>query len=177
MNNPDHRPVFVCAGSCSSAFEACDLMWWRNCELYCIDCRLERIDDGDMVREDFTKFVPDHVARIAELEAENAAVRNPWRDSLPWNDGVPEHGKYVLVRMRLSDKDSEVVFIGYYLKALTSESDPESDCEMDYCEKTDTFYDKEGWYERLVNWGEYASIQACMGEVVGWAPIPTQEGD
>jgi|GEM_PF-2754218 len=76
MSNPDHRPVFICAGSCNDGLEACDLMLWQNCDLYCEDCRNEKIDDGDMLAEDFTKFVPDHVTRIAELVAENAALES-----------------------------------------------------------------------------------------------------
>ena len=47
------------------------------------------------------------------------------------------------------------------------------DCAVNYCEEDDAYYLAEGWYERLVNWPDYAHIQIEPGLEIEWMPLPT----
>lgn len=51
----------------------------------------------------------------------------------------------------------------------------ESGCDSEigeYDEEADTFYDPEGWYERIDNWGDYTAVAVCEGDVTHWMPLP-----
>ncbi len=46
-----------------------------------------------------------------------------------------------------------------------------SEC-AEYDEETDTYYDPEGWYEQIDNWGDYSAVAVCEGDVTHWMPLP-----
>lgn len=55
--------------------------------------------------------------------------------------------------------------------AKTIESDAESEIS-EYDEAADCFYDPEGWYEKIDNWGDFRSVVVVEGEVTHWMPLP-----
>ena len=61
---------------------------------------------------------------------------------------------------------------GHYLPALFMESDPDTDAEIEWSDDEETAYYKEGWYENIENWDDYAFIAVCEGVVTHWTPLP-----
>lgn len=59
-----------------------------------------------------------------------------------------------------------------YVKAFTQEADSENS-DARYDEATDTYYDEEGWYELIDNWGDYSSVFVTEGKVTHWMKLPT----
>lgn len=64
-----------------------------------------------------------------------------------------------------------VYFKQYQIQA--SGDDGES---IEYNEADDTDYIKAGWYERIDNWGDFASVAVCEGIVTHWMPLPAAPG-
>ena len=58
-----------------------------------------------------------------------------------------------------------------WVAAKTIESDADSEIS-EYDETTDCYYDPEGWYEKIDNWGDYSSVAVVEGEVTHWMPLP-----
>lgn len=59
-----------------------------------------------------------------------------------------------------------------WVTAKTQESGSESDIG-EYDEATDTYYDPEGWYERINNWDDgFSAVVVNEGEVSHWMPMP-----
>ena len=46
-----------------------------------------------------------------------------------------------------------------------------------YDEATDTYYDPEGWYERIDNWDDYSAVAVTQGEITHWMPLPAAPGE
>lgn len=43
----------------------------------------------------------------------------------------------------------------------------------EYDEATDTYYDPQGWYERIDNWDDgFSAVGVTQGEVTHWMPLP-----
>ena len=59
-----------------------------------------------------------------------------------------------------------------WIAAKSVESSSEHSDIGVYDEDTDTFYDPEGWYERIDNWGDYSAVGVCEGDVTHWMPLP-----
>jgi Protein of unknown function (DUF551) len=57
-----------------------------------------------------------------------------------------------------------------WVKAKTVESSSDGDIG-EYDEATDTYYDPEGWYEKIDNWPEYTSV-FISHEVTHWTYLP-----
>lgn len=55
------------------------------------------------------------------------------------------------------------------------EASSESDIGV-YDEATDTYYDPEGWYEKIDNWGDYSSVAVVEGDITHWMPLPAAPG-
>lgn len=49
------------------------------------------------------------------------------------------------------------------------------DCNDEYNEADDTYYVREGWYECISNWDEWASVAVVEGEIIRWVPIEDVE--
>lgn len=99
-----------------------------------------------------------------------SALAAPAQDGwIPVSERLPEgtvlayytnsHGKGRRIRAR-------------YVKRFTQESEDIDNFDAQYDEETDTYYDAEGWYELLDNWGDYSSVAVFEGEVTHWAPLP-----
>lgn len=58
-----------------------------------------------------------------------------------------------------------------WVAAKTIESDADSEIS-EYDEATDCYYDPEGWYEKIDNWGDYSRVAVVEGEITHWMPLP-----
>ena len=58
-----------------------------------------------------------------------------------------------------------------WVAAKTIESDTDSEIS-EYDEATDCYYDPQGWYEKIDNWGEYSSVAVVEGEITHWMALP-----
>jgi len=63
-----------------------------------------------------------------------------------------------------------------WVAAKTQESDTDSEIG-EYDEATDTYYDPEGWYERIDNWDDYSAVVVHDGEPTHWMPLPEPPKD
>lgn len=59
-----------------------------------------------------------------------------------------------------------------WLAKFQQESDDIDNFYAEYDEETDTYYDPEGWYELIDNWGEYSSVGVTEGTITHWMPLP-----
>jgi hypothetical protein len=99
-----------------------------------------------------------------------AALAAPAHDGwIPVSERLPEgtvlayytnsHGKGRRIRAR-------------YVKRFTQESEDIDNFDAQYNEDDDTYYDAEGWYELIDNWGDYSSVAVVEGEITHWQPLP-----
>ena len=59
-----------------------------------------------------------------------------------------------------------------WVAAKTQESGGDSDIG-EYDEATDTYYDPQGWYERIDNWDDgFSAVGVSEGEVTHWMHLP-----
>lgn len=87
-------------------------------------------------------------------------------------DKMPEHGVPVLATCKNYYGKSRRI-IAEYIERWKEESgygDDESNDE--YSEELDQFFLKEGWYEKIDNWGDYSSVVVHEGDVEYWMPLP-----
>lgn len=83
---------------------------------------------------------------------------------------LPEPRKPVLIRQKTGYRENEATVVGQWIPAKSMESDADDDW-FEYDESVDMHYVPEGWYERQINWGEFANIH--IGEqVTHWRPLP-----
>jgi hypothetical protein len=59
-----------------------------------------------------------------------------------------------------------------YVKRFTQESEDIDNFDAQYNEDDDTYYDAEGWYELIDNWGDYSSVAVVEGEITHWRELP-----
>lgn len=100
--------------------------------------------------------------------------------ALKSNDGL---GAWVPVAERLPDGGKTVLAVyrngagrvrrirAVWVAAKTCEASPESEIG-EYDEASDTYYDPEGWYEKIDNWYEYTAVEVHQGTVTHWMPLP-----
>jgi hypothetical protein len=72
-----------------------------------------------------------------------------------------------------------VTILAEYVKAYTRPDgyDAEHELEIDYDEFSDTYYWKEGWYEKIETWPEYSYIQIEDEQILYWQDLPTSPQD
>jgi hypothetical protein len=58
-----------------------------------------------------------------------------------------------------------------WIAAKSVESSPESEIG-EYDESADTYYDPEGWYERIDNWDDHTAVAIYQGTPTHWMPLP-----
>jgi hypothetical protein len=88
----------------------------------------------------------------------------------PVSGRMPDSGVTVLVCYRNSLGKLRRIR-AYWINAKTHESGSESEIG-EYDENSDTYYDPEGWYEKIDNCGDYTAVAVCEGEVTHWMPLP-----
>jgi hypothetical protein len=89
---------------------------------------------------------------------------------IPVSERLPESG--VIVLACYTNRAGNVRRIrAQWVAAKTSEYMADGDFG-EYDEATDTYYDPEGWYECIDNWGDYSSVMVGEGEITHWMPLP-----
>jgi hypothetical protein len=86
---------------------------------------------------------------------------------------LPRSGMKVLA-FYLNRMGKKRIIRAEYTYAKTEEAgecDPDTQC-VEYCEKSDTYFVSEGWYEVMDNWEEYGSIMVTEGEITHWQSLP-----
>lgn len=116
---------------------------------------------------------PDHGDGGGPYETRTLYAAPPQREPqwVPVAERLPPSGQTVLAcymnragRMRRIRAE--------WIAAKSVESNSEHSDIGVYDEATDTFYDPEGWYERIDNWGDYSAVGVCEGDVTHWMPLP-----
>lgn len=90
---------------------------------------------------------------------------------IPTSERMPGSGVTVLACYRNSLGKWRQIR-AQWVKAKNVESDPESEIG-EYDEETDTYYDPEGWYEAIDNWGDFTAVAVYEGEITHWMPLPS----
>ena len=85
------------------------------------------------------------------------------------SDGLPEIGEPVQA-CYLTRLGKLKVIRAMWISKNTIEAFAESDIG-EYDEKTDTYYNPEGWYECIDNWDDYCSVMVDEGPVLYWTPL------
>lgn len=94
----------------------------------------------------------------------------PAQEWVPVERGLPKRGSEVLA-CYLHEAGIRRRIRAAYVAAKTVVSSPDGEFS-DYDEVSGTYYDPEGWYELIDNWGDYNSIAVCEGKVTHWLPMP-----
>ena len=81
---------------------------------------------------------------------------------------LPPHNAIVLATYRESGK--RVFIIASHLERWKERSNM-VDSNDEYLFELDEYFLKQGWYERVSNWGDFESI-AVYGEITHWMPLP-----
>lgn len=117
---------------------------------------------------DERKMLADLLARYAALTAApHPVAQDGW---IPVSERLPEGT--VLVSYTNNYNKSRIIRAKYVQK-FTQESEDIDDFDAQYDEETDTYYDCEGWYEMIDNWGDYSSVAVTEGTVTHWMPLPS----
>ncbi len=83
----------------------------------------------------------------------------------------------ILICQRYGESGRLVQMVGRYIPAHTELASDDCDDWVDYNEETDEYYTPAGWYECQHNWGEFAYINCCEGEVTHWKHLDPLPGD
>ena len=97
------------------------------------------------------------------------AVPEGW---IPVGERMPDALKPVMASYTSNYDGKSRTIRARWVAKLTQESEDIDDFDAQYDEETDTYYDHEGWYELIDNWGEYSSVAVTEGEVTHWQPLP-----
>ncbi len=89
---------------------------------------------------------------------------------VPVAERLPDSGKTVLACYRNGAGRVRRIR-AVWVAAKTCEANPESEIG-EYDEASDTYYDPEGWYEKIDNWDDYTAVVVYQGTVTHWMPLP-----
>jgi hypothetical protein len=86
---------------------------------------------------------------------------------------LPEPSQKVLAYYK-NEKNEYVAILAEYVNAYARPDGYDADhaIEVDYDESSDTFYWKEGWYEKIETWPEYSYIQIEDEQILYWQDLP-----
>ena len=100
------------------------------------------------------------------------AAQDGW---IPVAERMPDSGCVVLACYRNSAGNLRRIR-AEWVAAKTQESGGDSDIG-EYDEATDTYYDPQGWYERIDNWDDgFSAVGVSQGEVTHWMHLPDAPG-
>jgi hypothetical protein len=127
-------------------------------------------DEADLCRnegaDDIARLLDEAVTALSQAEAAQEPAQ--W---VPVAERRPPSGQVVLAcYMNRAGRLRRIRAQWIAAKSREANSD-DSDIGV-YDEATDTFYDPEGWYERIDNWGDYSAVMVCEGEPTHWMPLP-----
>ena len=104
---------------------------------------------------------------LDKMRSQSLGPRHAW---VSVNSGLPKSGVTVLACYR-NEAGMLRRIRAEYISAKTVESYPDDEFG-EYDEDSDTYYDPEGWYEQIDNWGDYTAVAVCEGEITHWMPMP-----
>lgn len=122
------------------------------------------------------------ISEVARLNQPASAGDSALREAvtpnvLEWSlaaDELPSCGKPVLAYYLNSHGKGRRIR-AEYVKAWTVQaddlSDPDTEC-VEYSEKEDAYYIRQGWYELIDNWDEYGRIAVHEGVITHWQELP-----
>lgn len=91
------------------------------------------------------------------------------------SDRLPELGSKVLAFYK-NELNKNRTITAIYFEKFTEESEEEDDDDVpvEYCEANDTYYYKEGWYECIDNWDDFAFVKVYDSHIIThWMPLPS----
>jgi hypothetical protein len=112
------------------------------------------------------------VVYLCDANAGPAAEPVGW---VPVTDRLPKSGQTVLACYTNRAGNVRCIRAEWVAAKSVEANSDNSDIGV-YDEATDTFYDPEGWYERIDNWDDYSAVLVCEGEVTHWMPLPAEPG-
>jgi hypothetical protein len=112
---------------------------------------------------------------LPKLAPSAPAVEFPVVAWIPISQQMPRSGQTVLALQEWDHSGKQSVIRAQWTDAKTEESNSESDIS-EYDEVTDTYYDPEGWYERISHWDEYCAVAVTGAKVTHWMPLPEIPG-
>ena len=120
-----------------------------------------------------TPFPTDQQEVRSAMDALRAALSAPTEQEgwIPVAERLPDSGCVVLACYRNSAGNLRRIR-AEWVAAKTQESGGDSNIG-EYDEATDTYYDPQGWYERIDNWDDgFSAVGVSQGEVTHWMPLP-----
>lgn len=90
---------------------------------------------------------------------------------VPVTERLPSSRVPVLARYT-NDYGNGRTIRAWWLAKFQQESEDIYNFDADYDEESDTYYDPEGWYELIDNWGDYSSVAVTEGAITHWMPMP-----
>ena len=101
----------------------------------------------------------------------NVRLNNGLGAWVPVTERMPDSGCVVLACYTKRAGKLRVIR-AEWVAAKTQESGGDSDIG-EYDEATDTYYDPQGWYERIDNWDDgFSAVGVSEGEVTHWMHLP-----
>ncbi len=89
-------------------------------------------------------------------------------------DRLPEGQKPVIATYINNYKKTRTI-IGFHVPAKTIVAsdflDEDAEGMDEYDEKLDEYFVKEGWFEQIDNWGDFASVAVCNGTITHWQTL------
>ncbi len=165
MNADTNKPAPV-AEPASEPDAAVEKAWARFCLENC------RLFAARHRKEEWAQTILRFCAEAGVTGSSLAAASNgsPGGAWVPVTERMPASGVTVLACYTNSAGNVRRIR-AEWIAAKTIESDTDSEIS-EYDEATDCFYDPEGWYEKIDNWGDYSSVAVVEGEVTHWMPLP-----
>jgi hypothetical protein len=93
---------------------------------------------------------------------------------VPVGERLPKSGQTVLACYTNSAGNVRRIR-AEWVYAGTVESGPDSEIG-EYDEDKDDYFDPQGWYEKIDNWGDYSSVAVVEGVITHWMPLPAEPG-
>lgn len=89
---------------------------------------------------------------------------------VPVAERMPPSGAVVLVAYR-NQRGEWRRIRAQWIVAKSVEASCDSEIG-EYDEATDSYYDPEGWYERINNWDDYSAVMVHEGQPSHWMHLP-----
>jgi len=104
------------------------------------------------------------------IDSDTSASTDQFGAWVPVAERMPPSGAVVLVAYR-NERGEWRRIRAQWIAAKSVEAGCDSEIG-EYDEATDTFYDPEGWYERVNNWDDYSAVMVYEGTPSHWMQLP-----
>jgi len=88
---------------------------------------------------------------------------------IPTNEKLPTDDVLAVYKTSYGRR---VIIKAFYAKEFEVQQNYDDCVDLDYCETTEDYYLKAGWYECISNWEEYSSVVVNDGDITHWMPMP-----